>query len=81
MPDFDDEEAQDREDLRIAEERLQAIREGREKTIPLEDVMRRLGLEPFIDLELGAERAVVSPAATSDQLPIAPADETGKIVR
>ncbi|NMG04748.1 hypothetical protein [Azoarcus taiwanensis] len=52
MPDFDDEEAQDREDLRIAEERLQAIREGREKTIPLEDVMRRLGLEPFIDLEL-----------------------------
>lgn len=50
MPDFDDEEAQDREDLRIAEERLQAIREGREKTIPLEDVMRRLGLEPFIDL-------------------------------
>lgn len=33
----------DREDLRIAEERLLAIREGRSHTIPLDEVMREHG--------------------------------------
>ena len=35
----------DLEDLYIAEQRLLAIREGRSKTIPLEEVMKKHGLE------------------------------------
>jgi RHH-type rel operon transcriptional repressor/antitoxin RelB len=33
------------EDIYLAEKRLEAIREGRSKTIPLEQVMRRYGME------------------------------------
>jgi len=35
----------DLEDIYLAEKRLAAIRSGRTKTIPLEEVMRRYGLE------------------------------------
>ncbi|HUX62974.1 type II toxin-antitoxin system RelB family antitoxin [Sulfuricella sp.] len=35
----------DLEDVYLAEKRLEDIRAGREKTIPLEDVMKRHGLE------------------------------------
>lgn len=35
----------DLEDLYLAEQRLIAIREGKEKTVPLDDVMKRYGLE------------------------------------
>ncbi len=35
----------DLEDIYLAEKRLEDIRTGREKTIPLEDVMKRHGLE------------------------------------
>jgi RHH-type rel operon transcriptional repressor/antitoxin RelB len=35
----------DLEDLQIAEERLRALKEGRSTTVPLEDVMKRYGLE------------------------------------
>ncbi|HYA23315.1 MAG TPA: TraY domain-containing protein [Terriglobales bacterium] len=34
------------EDIYLAEKRLEAIRAGRTKTIPLEKVMRRHGLKP-----------------------------------
>jgi RHH-type rel operon transcriptional repressor/antitoxin RelB len=33
------------EDIQVAEERLRALREGRDTTVPLEDVMERYGLE------------------------------------
>jgi RHH-type transcriptional regulator, rel operon repressor / antitoxin RelB len=36
---------EDLEDLQIAEERLRAVLEGRDKTVPLEEVMKRYGLE------------------------------------
>lgn len=36
---------EDLEDLQIAEEELRAIKEGRSRTVPLEDVIRRYGLE------------------------------------
>ncbi|MBR8165840.1 hypothetical protein KDW98_32425 [Burkholderia vietnamiensis] len=42
---LDDEAAQDLADARAADEVMQAIREGREKTIPLEEAMRRLGMD------------------------------------
>ncbi|MDP2154468.1 MAG: DUF6290 family protein [Sulfuricella sp.] len=35
----------DLEDIYLAEKRLEDIRTGREKTIPLEEVMKRHGLE------------------------------------
>ena len=35
----------DLEDLYIAEQRLIAIREGRSKTIPLDEVMKKYGME------------------------------------
>jgi RHH-type rel operon transcriptional repressor/antitoxin RelB len=35
----------DLEDLQVAEERLRALHEGRSKTVPLEEVMKRYGLE------------------------------------
>jgi RHH-type transcriptional regulator, rel operon repressor / antitoxin RelB len=35
----------DLEDLQIAEERLRAVLEGRDRTVPLEEVMKRYGLE------------------------------------
>jgi len=37
------------EDIYLAEKRLEAIRTGRTKTIPLEKVMRRYGLNPEVD--------------------------------
>lgn len=36
---------EDLEDIQIAEERLRAIREGRSKTVPLDEVMKRYGLD------------------------------------
>ncbi len=36
---------EDLEDIYLAEKRLQDIRSGRSKTIPLEEVMRRYGME------------------------------------
>ena len=36
---------QDLEDLYLAEKRWKDIQEGRSKTIPLEDVMKRYGME------------------------------------
>ena len=36
---------EDLEDIYLAEKRLAAIRSGRTKTIPLEEVIRRYGLE------------------------------------
>jgi RHH-type transcriptional regulator, rel operon repressor / antitoxin RelB len=36
---------QDLEDLYLAERRLQRIREGKERAIPLEDVLKRHGVE------------------------------------
>lgn len=36
----------DLEDVYLAEKRLEAIRSGRSKTIPLEEVMRKLGIDP-----------------------------------
>jgi RHH-type rel operon transcriptional repressor/antitoxin RelB len=36
---------EDLEDVYLAEKRLQDIRSGRSKTIPLEEVMRRHGME------------------------------------
>jgi len=36
---------EDLEDIYIAEKRLEAIRSGRSKTIPLEEVMRQHGME------------------------------------
>ena len=39
------EREQDREAIRIAEDRLQALYEGRSSTTPLEEVMREYGLE------------------------------------
>jgi RHH-type rel operon transcriptional repressor/antitoxin RelB len=35
----------DLEDLQVADERLRALHEGRSKTVPLEEVMKRYGLE------------------------------------
>lgn len=35
----------DLEDLQVAEERLRALKEGRSKTVPLEEVMKRYGME------------------------------------
>jgi RHH-type rel operon transcriptional repressor/antitoxin RelB len=40
---------EDLEDIYLAEKRLEAIRSGRTKTIPLERVMRRYGLNPKVD--------------------------------
>jgi thimet oligopeptidase len=42
---FDSELLDDLEDIRIAEERLAEIHSGRVKTIPLEDVMKRHGMD------------------------------------
>ncbi len=36
---------EDLEDLQIADERLRALREGRSKTVPLEEVMKQYGME------------------------------------
>lgn len=36
---------EDLEDIQLAEERLKAIREGRSKTVPLEEVVKRYRLE------------------------------------
>jgi len=37
------------EDIYLSEKRLEAIRAGRTKTIPIEKVMRRYGLNPEVD--------------------------------
>ena len=39
------ERLEDLADLRIAEQRLRACRDGKEDTVPLEEVMRRHGME------------------------------------
>jgi RHH-type transcriptional regulator, rel operon repressor / antitoxin RelB len=36
---------EDLEDIQIADERLRALREGRSKTVPLEEIVKRYGLE------------------------------------
>jgi RHH-type rel operon transcriptional repressor/antitoxin RelB len=36
---------EDLEDIQVAEQRLRALYEGRAKTIPLEEVMKRYGVE------------------------------------
>ncbi|HEX4067702.1 MAG TPA: DUF6290 family protein [Acidobacteriaceae bacterium] len=36
---------EDLEDIEVAEQRLRALHEGRAKTIPLEEVMKRYGVE------------------------------------
>ena len=41
----------DMEDLRIAEQRLADNRAGRSQSVPLEDVMRRYGLEATASLQ------------------------------
>jgi RHH-type transcriptional regulator, rel operon repressor / antitoxin RelB len=40
---------EDLEDIYIAEKRLADIRAGRTRTIPLEEVMRRYGIDPEVD--------------------------------
>jgi len=37
------------EDIYLAEKRLEAIRAGRTRTIPLEKVIRRYGLDPKVE--------------------------------
>jgi RHH-type rel operon transcriptional repressor/antitoxin RelB len=37
------------EDIYLAEKRLEAVRSGRSRTIPLEKVMRRYGLDTIMD--------------------------------
>jgi RHH-type rel operon transcriptional repressor/antitoxin RelB len=40
---------EDLEDIYLAEKRLEAVRSGRNRTIPLEKVMRRYGLDTKMD--------------------------------
>lgn len=40
---------EDLEDIYLAEKRLADIRAGRTQTIPLEEVMRRYGINPEVD--------------------------------
>ena len=47
----------DLEDIYLAEKRLTEIRAGRVRTIPLEKVMRRYGLNPKVDDRVRSSRA------------------------